>query len=104
MAFRWATNGSTMELHLAGTVGVHDVTAFRQEILERISQTIHTVVADLSCLDHMDTTGMGALLTLRRHCRLQGGDVILRDIPVRVQRLFERARLLRSFRVADSSR
>jgi anti-sigma B factor antagonist len=57
------------------------------------------VVVVLDGCTFLDSTGLAVLVSLRRRCRLNGGDVILRAPTAAAMRLLAAAGMLRLFRI-----
>ena len=66
--------------------------------LEKPIQSGAKIVFDLSNIDFIDSSGLGAILTVQRESQMKGGDVRLADLSSPVLTLF---RLTRMFRIFD---
>jgi anti-sigma B factor antagonist len=60
------------------------------------------VLVDLSRLDFVDSSGLGAFLICLRHAQAQGGDMKLCSMLPQVRQLFELVRLHRLFHIFDT--
>ena len=78
------------KLAIGGELDVITVTELRAEIEKVLAQRPPRVEVDLSSLRMVDSSGVGALVSLYKRVRAQGGEVImsgLRDQPLAIFRL-----------------
>ena len=65
---------------------IHD---FREHIV-RISQSnLNLIVLDLEMLEEIDSSGVGAIISLLKHLRLKNGELRILKIRGAVKKLFE---------------
>jgi anti-sigma B factor antagonist len=93
-------NGDTCTLIVAGDVDLERA----PEIIELGTVSLdearsHTLLIDLAAVTFMDSTGLGALITLRNGAEQRGKRVVLESIPPRVQRLLDLTNLNEFFTV-----
>ena len=67
-----------------------------------VLETHTQVVFDLSRLEFVDSSGLGALLSCWRHLQGKGGDLMLCGISQPVRALFELVRMHRLFHIFDT--
>ena len=72
---------------------------FRRYIDELWSDSTDQVTLDLSCVEFIDSSGVGALIGVRK--RGGGGRVILRGVTPHVRSVIELLRLQREFTLLD---
>ncbi len=60
------------------------------------------IVLNLQKLDFLDSSGVGALLSLLRHAKTGGGDVRICCVPENIRALFELVRINRLFDVFEA--
>jgi anti-sigma B factor antagonist len=77
-------------------------TAFKRAISPVLEAHRH-VVFDLSRLEFIDSSGLGALLSCLRQIQTKGGDLKLCGMSKQVRTLFELVRMHRLFHIFDSS-
>lgn len=83
----------TVQLHVIGQLGIHNHRAFKQQG-EDLINTGHTrLVCDLTGCGYIDASGLGALVSLSRLAREQGGSLVLAAVNEDVKVLFELTRL-----------
>ena len=66
---------------------------FKQAILDAVEQGAHLVVADFTTSGYIDSSGLGALVSLSRRLRETGGDLRLVGLNEDLRTLFELTRL-----------
>ena len=92
-----AGEGGVTRLAIAGELDVVTVTELRGEIEKIVATKPTRVEVDLSSLRMVDSSGVGALVSLYKRVRLQGGEVLivgLRDQPLAIFRLLRLDRVL----------
>lgn len=70
--------------------------------LSPVEQTHPKIVLDMSNVEFIDSSIIGALVGLLRRSRQAGGDVKLADITPEVETIFELTRLHTVFRIHES--
>jgi anti-sigma B factor antagonist len=81
---------------------VANIEEFREEIT-RLLEPHSNAVIDLSELDFMDSSGLGALLSCMRRLRARGGDLKLAGMNSEVKTLFALVHMERIMDVFESS-
>jgi anti-sigma B factor antagonist len=66
---------------------------FKQAILDAADQGVKLVVVDFSTAGYIDSSGLGALVSLSRRLREAGGDLRLVGLNDELRTLFELTRL-----------
>lgn len=88
-----------MVLGMLGDLDLSGVAAVRSASIEVTGDDWRHVVVDLTGVDFVDSAGMGALIGLRRRCRLNDGDCVLAAPSAAVLRVLQSADLERIFRI-----
>jgi anti-sigma B factor antagonist len=65
------------------------------------SELTANVVIDLSGVDFLDSSGLGAIVGIARNKRDSGGDVILACMNDKVRKVFEITQVVRLFHIFD---
>lgn len=81
-------SGAVSSLSLSGVVDL----STRQELLDRglaVLAEDRSVTLDLSSVEFMDSTGIGALVHLAKACERQGKSFAISAVSPRVQRVLE---------------
>jgi len=76
-------------LSLSGEVDVANVARVREAALKLLERQIKRLIVDLSNVEYMDSSGLGALVALLKRVRESGGQMPLAGAKPRVRRLFE---------------
>jgi anti-sigma B factor antagonist len=88
---------SGVKLTIGGELDVVTVLELRAEIEKVLAQRPPRVEVDLSTLRMVDSSGVGALVSLYKRVRAQGGEVVmsgLRDQPLAIFRLLRLDRVM----------
>jgi anti-sigma B factor antagonist len=86
-------------LSLEGEMDLATSPALRQHLLDLRDDGVSQVVVDLSELQFIDSTGLGALVAAVKRYREHGGDIVLRKPTASVGRVLEIAGLTRVFEI-----
>lgn len=92
-------NGEAMVYRLRGSLDLATAPSLRAALLEAADEGTHEIVVDLSQLEFLDSTGLGALIGAHRRALENGGRVrlIVSDGPI--SRLLTITGLMRIFEV-----
>ncbi|MGE3953602.1 MAG: STAS domain-containing protein [Parachlamydiales bacterium] len=101
MEINHEVEGGILVIHLKGEVlDAAQSRDFRQAVLDRIDQTeITRVVLDLQPLRFIDSSGLGALLSILRYTNTHDGDVRLASMASPVKKMFQVVRMHRLFEI-----
>lgn len=94
---------STLSVALTGSVLMTDVVEFNDTLREH-SKTpgIKQLVLDMSGVERMDFSGLGALVSLNTSMQRYGRRLVLQRVPELVEKLMERAEIEGFFPMCDS--
>jgi anti-sigma B factor antagonist len=92
-------NGDTMVYRLRGSLDLATAPSLRAALLDAAGEGPHEIIVDLSQLEFLDSTGLGALIGAHRRAMENGARVrlIVSDGPI--QRLLTITGLMRIFAV-----
>ena len=95
----WTTgpNGDSAVLRVAGEVDVHTAPTLRERLLDLVAKGAVHVIADMSRVDFLDSTGLGVLVGGLKRLREHDGSLTLVISAPRILRLFEMTGLTRVF-------
>jgi len=93
--------GDGAVLQVTGEVDVYTATLLREQIRELAAKGAVHLIADLSWVDFLDSTGLGALVGGLRRLREAGGSLALVISTPRILRIFQITGLTKAF---DASR
>lgn len=71
--------------------------AVRSQVHRALAENEGDLVLDLRAVEIVDAAGLGVLVGVRRRAEADGRSVVLRETPVRVERLLDATRLSRLF-------
>jgi anti-sigma B factor antagonist len=93
MSFSLSRTGDTVVVTVNGQLVVTNRQEFKQAILDAAEQGARLVVVDFSQAGYIDSSGLGALVSLSRRLREAGGDLRLVGLNDDLRTLFELTRL-----------
>jgi anti-sigma B factor antagonist len=91
------TDSGVTRLSISGELDVVTVPELRAEIEKLLARKPPRVEVDLSALRMLDSSGVGALVSLYKRVRANGGEVVmmgLRDQPLAIFRLLRLDRVM----------
>lgn len=94
-----ATNSQTMILSITGRMYAEQATTFRKQVLSLIEKGLTELKLNLSSLEYIDSSGLGVLISIRKHLDKVGGTLTILGIQGDVQELFELTRLNQVFHI-----
>ena len=92
-------NGEALIFTLHGTLDVATSPSVRAALLEAADDGKHEIIVDLSAVEFLDSTGLGALIGAHRRALEKGGRVRLVCTDGPIQRLLNITGLMKSFAV-----
>lgn len=78
---------------LSGDLDIVTSDEVRRDLTDLIDAGHRALALDLSEVGFVDSSGLGVLVALHRHAGARGGELTVRSVPPRVQRLFEITRI-----------
>lgn len=93
MSFSLERNDDVLIVTVDGQLVVTNRQEFKQAILDAVEQGARLVVVDFSTSGYIDSSGLGALVSLSRRLRETGGDLRLVGLNEDLRSLFELTRL-----------
>ena len=93
--------GGDTVLSLVGELDLDTATRFREEVADLVYDTRLHLVIDLTGLDFIDSTGLGALVGEMARVHRGHGDMMLRSPTPSVRRTIETAGLERALLLGD---
>src|SRR6476660_5076390 len=97
MTFSISSDAGVTRLVIEGELDAVSVADLRPDIEKLLARLPARVEVDLSSLRMVDSSGVGALVSLYKRVRAQGGDVVvkgLRDQPLAIFRLLRLDRVM----------
>ena len=93
MSFSLERTDDVLIVTVDGQLVVTNRQEFKQAILDAVEAGVKVVVADFSTAGYIDSSGLGALVSLSRRLRDTGGDLRLVGLNDDLRSLFELTRL-----------
>ena len=93
MSFVLDRRDDVLMVAVEGQLVVTNRQDFKQAILDEVEQGARTVIIDFTQSGYIDSSGLGALVSLSKRVRDAGGDVRLTGLNEDLRRLFELTRL-----------
>jgi anti-sigma B factor antagonist len=99
MIFETRTSGDTVVITVPGpSLDAHSAPEFKEEV-KALIDTSKQIVLDLSKVDFLDSSGLGAILTCLRRITGNGGKLALFGLQKQVRMLFELVRVHTIFKI-----
>lgn len=93
MSFTLERADELLVVNVEGQLVVSNRQEFKQAILDAVEQGARLVVVDFTSSGYIDSSGLGALVSLSRRLRDSGGDLRLVGLNDDLRTLFELTRL-----------
>ncbi|MEA3402708.1 MAG: STAS domain-containing protein [Armatimonadota bacterium] len=83
------TDEDTALCHVTGELDAYTAPDLRDALDEQLDQGVRWIVADLTELTYLDSTGLGILIETAKKCRQAGGDVAVACDRKNLLRIFQ---------------
>ncbi|MCB9558636.1 MAG: STAS domain-containing protein [Deltaproteobacteria bacterium] len=97
-----AIEGGIIVLALSGRLDALTALELRPTIDRLVEQKKSKVVVDMANLTNIDSSGVGALVSLFKRSRMLGGDVKIANLQGKPLQIFQLLRLDRAFDIFDT--
>ncbi len=91
-------------LKLSGIMNAETITEFREHINHVAQSDLKLVVLNLQMLEEIDSSGVGAIISLLKHLRLKNGELRILKIRGAVKKLFELLQIDRGLDIYEDSK
>ena len=91
--------GSNVSINIAKDFVVDEVAEFRTKINKLIEEGNKDFIFDFSECTFIDSTGLGALVSIYKKCAEKGGSIKLKALNPEVEKLFKLTRLDKVFQI-----
>ena len=91
--------GNVAVLNLAGRLDLASGATMKQEIKKLFEQDTTSIHLNLSKVDFINSSGLGALVSVMKEIRLQKGRLTLSDLASYVQEIFDITQLSHIFEI-----
>ena len=102
MNFRISDSGGIVLVEVDGELIVGNREEFKQSVLERVESGERKFVVDFQESSYIDSSGLGALVSLSRKIREAGGELRLAGLNEDLRTLFELTKLDTLFQISDT--
>ena len=105
MSFDYNLNNDSelLLLSLKGNlINKQQVTNLLADIDFHFNEGVKNVIIDLAEMMYMNSTGLNILVNILTQCRNAGGDVVITNIPEKINKLLIITKLNNVFNIADS--
>ena len=101
MSFTTGKRGDGIVVYADGQLVVANRQELKQKVLEELERGERKFVIDFSRTGYIDSSGIGALVTLVRKVRAQGGELRVTNLNEELTMLFELTKLDVLFRMGE---
>lgn len=102
MAFNAIYNeDEKLNITLSGDLDINTVEEFKKEALEKYKDLDKDIVIDLKDLDYIDSTGLGAVITVFKEVRDKGKSLTVKHAKKNIKKLFVITELDQLFNMED---
>jgi anti-sigma B factor antagonist len=102
MNFRISDSGGIVLVEVDGELIVGNREELKQSVLERVGAGERKFVVDFQQSSYIDSSGLGALVSLSRKIRESGGELRLAGLNEDLRTLFELTKLDTLFQISES--
>lgn len=102
MPFQIETAGDVVVVAVVGQLVVGNRQEFKQSVLDEVERGARRILVDFSETGYVDSSGLGALVSLNKRLREAGGELRLTALNEDMRTLFELTRLDTLFRLYAS--
>lgn len=96
--------GDVREVRLDGVLDAVAATGVRKDLAALVEDGAKALVVDLTDVERIDSSGLGALVTALKAIREQDGNMVLSGLSPSVRAVVELTRLHRVFSIYDDTR
>jgi anti-sigma B factor antagonist len=102
MSFSIKKDGQVVVVDVEGQLIVGNRQELKQKVLDELEKGERKVLIDFSRTGYIDSSGLGALVTLSKKIREQGGELRLANLNDDLKTLFELTKLDSLFQISDT--
>ena len=95
---------SNLIIKLKGQLDLHTAQDFKNKVKKQLSNKINNIVLDLEAIDFIDSSGIGAILSLYKKIENKGGEVVIINMSPTLNRIFELSGVLKIIESYSSRR
>ncbi len=102
MSFAIRKQGEVVVVDVEGQLIVGNRQELKQKVVDELERGERKVLIDFSRTGYIDSSGLGALVTLSKKIRDQGGELRLANLNDDLKTLFELTKLDTLFQISDT--
>ncbi len=93
--------GDQLTVHCRGDLDINSSPELKARVLDAYRKEDKDIVFDFSQLHYLDSTGLGALISIFKNAREKGHTITIRHAKANVKKLFVITELDRQFQLED---
>lgn len=102
MAFKIEIHDNdNLYVKLIGDLDINNVDSFKKEVLDKYKNLNKDIIFCLKDLDYIDSTGLGATMTIYKEVNSKGNKIIIKNAKKNVKKLFSITELDQLFIMED---
>ena len=94
-------HNDALEIALKGDLDIISAAEMKTKVLEAYQENPSPIIFDLSGLDYLDSTGLGALISILKNTKPAGHSITIRKTKTNVKKLFTITELDQDFLLED---
>jgi anti-sigma B factor antagonist len=102
MSFSVSTRGDICIVEVEGQLIVGNRQELKQKVLDEMEKGSRKILVDFARTGYIDSSGLGALVSLAKKIREMGGDLRLANLNDDLQTLFELTKLDTMFQISQT--
>ena len=101
--FQITNNNSFIQVDLHGRLMIHeDAQKLQKEIITLLTKENNHIIVNFEKLSYLNSSGLGALITILTKSRNMGGDTIITNVPDIINELLLVSKLNTVFKIENS--
>ena len=101
--FQITNNNSFIQVDLQGRLMIHeDAQKLQKEIITLLTKENNHIIVNFEKLSYLNSSGLGALITILTKSRNMGGDTIITNVPDIINELLLVSKLNTVFKIENS--
>jgi anti-sigma B factor antagonist len=101
MSFSIARDGDRVVLSIVGQLVVENRQELKQQVVDELERGARTFLLDFRQTGYIDSSGLGALVSIAKRIRQQAGELRLANLNDDLKTMFELSRLDALFQIDD---
>ena len=90
-------------VRMKGDLDIVNSSDFKKWIVDHlIASGRKNIVLDMTKLNYMDSSGLGVIISIQKHCKLNGGSLAIFGLNTQIRKLLELTSLDRILKIKDN--